>query len=185
MAKTPEERRAAQIAYLKAYRQRPEVKERNRQRYEALRADPEWVEGRKAYLRDYYRDNHDAVSEQQREYAQRPEVKERRRGYAAAYYQRPGVKARQQEYYQRPEVKEHRRQYYAARVQRPEAEHQEVSPADKERLRAYNKAYYEAKKQDPEWVERRREYMRQYNARKKAERDAAKVDAPQNTDPIV
>ena len=49
MAKTPEEHRAANIAYQKAYRQRPEVKER------------------------------------QREYCHRPEVKERRREYMRQY----------------------------------------------------------------------------------------------------
>lgn len=130
MAKTPEERRAANVEYLKAYRQRPEVKEQQRK-------------------------------------------------YAAAYNQRPEVKARKkqymQEYTSRPEVKEHLRQY--------NAEYPRV--VDPDQRRAYNKAYYEAKKQDPEWVERRREYMRQYNARKKAERDAAKADAPQDTDPTV
>ena len=128
MAKTPEEHRAANIAYQKAYRQLPEVKERRRLRSAKLREDPEYVESYNEYMRAYYHNN-PKVKERQREYCHRPEVKEHRREYMREYYQRPEVKERQREYCHRPEVKERRREYMRQYNARKKAE-REAAKAD-------------------------------------------------------
>ena len=79
------------LKQVKEYNQRPEVKERKRERDKEYRQRPEVKERKR---------------ERDKEYRQRPEIKERKRERDKVYYQRPEVKERVKVYYQRPEIKE-------------------------------------------------------------------------------
>ena len=90
----------------KAYRQRPDVKEKKRKYMKAYRQQPEVKEKKRKY------DQQPEVKERERKYQQvyqqRPEVKEKRKKYQQVYQQRPEVKEKKRNYQQRPDVKKHR-----------------------------------------------------------------------------
>lgn len=102
-------------AYMKAYCQRPEVKERIKIRRRVRYQRPEVKERRKVYT-------------------ERPDVKEHAKTYYKAYYQRPDVKKRIKARKQRLEVKERQKAYMKAYNRRPE-----VRERRNARMRDYQK----------------------------------------------
>ena len=82
--KDPEKRKA----YQKAYRQRPEVKEKTRKYFQR----PEVKKKQKEYIKRYYQ--RPAVKERQKKYYQQPVWKEKKRKYQQKYALQPEVKKR-------------------------------------------------------------------------------------------
>jgi len=116
--------RARRRAYARRkYRQRPEVKERQRKRKREYEQRPEVKERKR-----------------KREYRQRPEVKERERKRK----QTPEYKEQRRKYHQRPEVKERQRKHERKYRQRPEVKER--------RLKRQRERYHRKKKlREEEW----------------------------------
>ena len=112
-------------SYIRAYRQRPQTKERERERSRRIRE----TEERKTYERQYLqrpevkaamrersrvRNQRPDVRQRERKKQQTPEYKARAKVYGRAYRQRPDIKERRrkwaQEYGQKPEVKKRARE---------------------------------------------------------------------------
>lgn len=75
------------------YRRRPEIKARDNERAKEYQRRPEVKARMKEYLKEY-----------RKTYYQRPEVKARKKEYRKAYYQRPEVKAKAAARYKKKKI---------------------------------------------------------------------------------
>lgn len=95
------ERREGHNAYMRAYRAKPEVKERYRQYYITRNKTPKRkLQRYKSYLK--YRDRNIAIA---RDYRKRPDIKERSREYERLRNQNPERKLQNLEYNRRRRLK--------------------------------------------------------------------------------
>jgi hypothetical protein len=140
------ERRKGHNAYMRAYRAKPEIRERYRQYYIARNKTPKRkLQRHKSYLK--YRDRNIAIA---RDYRKRPDIKERLREYDKLRNLSPERKlqrrirreenrdhlnAQKREYRSQQEVKERLREYHKLRNQSPERKLQKLEYSRRHRLK--------------------------------------------------
>jgi len=107
--------------YAKKYNQRPDVVQRQNERYNKQLQNPEFKQKRIEYINEY-RQRPEVIQhsrEYSKEYIQNPEVQERTKQYRKEYWARPEVKQRITEYRQTPEAKQKSQIYMKEYTQRP------------------------------------------------------------------
>lgn len=116
----------------------------------------------------------DAGERNKREYAKkynsRPEVIEHRREYAREYSKRPEVKAKIAEYEKRPSTKARRKAYNQSEAGKASMARRGKRYVETHRdaVRAKGRRFYNKHKQDPEWMERKRQYDKNWRLKNKA-----------------
>lgn len=145
-------------AYMKEYRQRPEVKAKKRERDKEYRNMPENKARAKEYNKEYYKTYIQRPGVKARirkyvnEYLQNPENKAKRKKYSSEYKKRPEVKAREKIKNMLPKNKTYHKEYSKNHSKLPE-----VKAQNKRNQREWNSNNMDAC----------REYCRRRRARKR------------------
>lgn len=125
--------------YRKQYRQKPEIKAKSKKYRREYYQQPENRARRKEYLKKYYQENKKRIQKQKEEYNQKPDVQAR----IKEYHQRPEVEARERErdkkYYQKnkEKVRKRKKKYY----QRPDVQARLRRYYQKSEIKAKQKEY--------------------------------------------